>query len=79
MASLSPGSALRSWREQQNISQQEAASRAGVTQAAWSDWEQDRKRPRVQHALRLERITAGVVSVLMWADADPLPATGTEG
>ena len=35
----------------------------GVAAASWCDWEHDRKLPRVDKAIDLERLTRGEVSV----------------
>jgi transcriptional regulator with XRE-family HTH domain len=69
------------WREANGISQTAASEMAGVSQASWSDWENGKKRPQIEQALRLAHITGGAVPVEAWApppeaanDADPPPA-----
>jgi transcriptional regulator with XRE-family HTH domain len=60
---------LRQWRvDVRKISQEDAAELAGVHQNTWSDWENGRKTPRTDAALRLDVITEGHCPVWAWAD-----------
>lgn len=55
VAAPSLGSQLRAWRVAEELSQEAAAQRIGVTQAAWSKWELDQRVPDdVRHLLWLE-------------------------
>lgn len=59
---------LKRWREAVELSQAQAAERAGVTAPTWCDWEQGKKSPTVDRAEDLERVTDGAVTVAMWAE-----------
>jgi transcriptional regulator with XRE-family HTH domain len=59
---------LKKWREDRELSQAEAAEKAGVTAPTWCDWEQGKKSPTVDRAEDLERVTEGAVTVPMWAE-----------
>jgi transcriptional regulator with XRE-family HTH domain len=58
-----PGEKLKAWRLKAKLSQAEAAKLAGVQQGTWCGWESDSSEPRLRHALRLEVITSGVVTL----------------
>jgi DNA-binding XRE family transcriptional regulator len=60
---------LAVWRERAGITQTAAAAKLGVSTATWCDWENDKKIPRVDMALRLERMTHGKVRVAHWGEA----------
>jgi transcriptional regulator with XRE-family HTH domain len=60
---------LKRWRTDQGLSQGAAAERVGVHQNTWSDWENEQKSPRVEMALRLHVLTAGLCPVEAWADS----------
>lgn len=59
---------LKNWRTDEGLSQEEAAARVGVRAATWCDWENGKKDPRTDRAQDLERLTAGRVSLAMWAE-----------
>jgi len=61
---------LRDWRKRQALSQQEAAGRAGVTQAVWSKLEAGKyARISAQTAERIERATGGEIRIADWLTA----------
>ena len=51
------GERLKSFRESMGLSQKDAAQQAGISQASWSDYENDEKLPRVRQAMLLARLT----------------------
>lgn len=63
-------SRLRAWRKAIGISQDEAATKVGVHQNTWSDWENARKVPSTEAAIRLDVLTAGACPIEGWSD-DP--------
>lgn len=65
---MSAPEALKTWREEQALSQADAAEKAGVTAPTWCDWEQGKKSPTVDRAEDLEKVTKGAVTVAMWAE-----------
>lgn len=60
---------MKEWRKREGLTQAEAAARVGFSQASWSDWENDRKVPRVEQALQLDDRTGGEVPVAAWRKA----------
>lgn len=61
---------LRDWRKQRGLTQSDLATRLGVSGATLSDWEAGKKTPRIESAVRIERVTEGAVPVGAWlADA----------
>lgn len=60
---------LIKWRLRLRLTQTSAAERLGVSQSALSDYESGKKEPRVRVALRIERETAGYVSLESWNSA----------
>lgn len=58
---------MKKWREDEEITQAEAAKRAGVTQSAWCEWEGGQKIPQIHKVEELERLTNGAVTVGHWA------------
>jgi len=66
--------ALLRWRKDQKLSQVDAATKAGVHQNTWSDWETGRKAPRIAMALRLHVLTRGACPVWSWTDDAALKA-----
>jgi transcriptional regulator with XRE-family HTH domain len=70
---MTPGQTLRAWRKSRRLSQKDAALAAGISQAAWCEYENDEKLPRVQQAVALARLTADdehSVTVDMFAAAE---------
>lgn len=55
---------LRDWRTRMGISQIEASTRVGVSQAAWSDWEKGKAVPLIRQAISIYRLTG--ISVETW-------------
>jgi DNA-binding XRE family transcriptional regulator len=63
---------LKQWRTvTRNLSQADAAEMVGVHQNTWSDWENGRKAPRIETALRIAAVTDGVCPVEAWVREEP--------
>jgi len=56
---------LKAYREGLGLSQDEAASKFHVTQAAWSKWERGKQRPARRHLKRLVRDTGVPLASIM--------------
>ncbi len=62
---MSVGQRLRDWRGSQNLSQQEAADRAGLSQAAWQKLETtEPKRIGLDLAARVVDVTKGQITLV---------------
>lgn len=59
---------LGSWREKEQLKQQEAADRIGIDLARYNAFENDRARPGLDWAVAIERATKGMVPVQSWAE-----------
>lgn len=73
---MSPGKKLAAWRKKKGLTQVAAAKLVGATQTAWSEWEADKKSPRVEHAFELQRVTGGAVKAQEWGAAAVARANG---
>lgn len=78
------GEKLTKWRRAQDLTQREAAKRAGISQAAWSAIETGNvKRLGLDVARRIVAVTNGAVTLDELARATTRPAaarrTGTDG
>lgn len=63
------------WRKSANLSQREAARRAGVCQPTFSELESGRaKRVSVDTAMAIEELTSGAIAVVDWAGLGDEPA-----
>jgi DNA-binding XRE family transcriptional regulator len=62
---------LRTWRTKQEVNQQEAADRIGVDLARYNAFENERARPGLDWAVKIEQISKGAVPVSSWA-VDPM-------
>jgi len=60
-------SRLRAWREAKGYSQDEAATKIGVAQATWWDWELGDKQPGVDQAIAIQELTEDEIKVADWA------------
>lgn len=56
---------LAAWRVEHHGTQVKAARAYGVSQPAWSEWENDHA-PSLEHAFGLEEFTGGAVSARGW-------------
>ena len=65
---------LSSWREKISVTQQEAADRIGVDLARYNAFENDRARPGLDWAVKIEQISRGAVPVSSWS-VDPTTKT----
>ncbi len=61
---------LKEWRtdESRKLSQEAAAKLVDVHQNTWSDWENGRKSPRAEMAMRLHLLTDGACPIESWSD-----------
>lgn len=60
---------LKVWRiDDAKLTQEEAATRAGVTAATWCDWENGKKVPTVDRAEDIEVLTGRKIRVTDWAE-----------
>lgn len=64
------GKLLRQWRDARGLNQSDAADALGLSQAALSDYENGRKSPSVDRALRIAELTEGAVPVESWRKPD---------
>jgi len=60
---------LAEWRAQQGLKQGVAAKMMGVSQTSFSDYERGRKKPRIEHAISIDRVTGGHVPVAAWGES----------
>lgn len=68
---------LRVWREGLELTRMSAASIMGVSPASYGDWEAGRKTPRTALAVRIARITSGLVPIGTWCPNEAeMKATG---
>lgn len=61
---------LKRWRKGAEITQAEAARRLGVSQAAWNEYENGEKVPRVDKASDIATLTGGAVPMEAWAEQE---------
>lgn len=61
-----PHEALRAWRGERTVVS--CAALVGVKHPTWLDWEAGKKRPRIEHAIEIEKLTEGAVPVIGWTD-----------
>jgi len=59
---------LLTWRKSAKLSQEAAAKLVGVSQVTWSEWERGEATPTITHALRIEEITEGSITIRSWAE-----------
>ena len=64
---------LETWRGVRH--QQDVADLIGIDLARYNAWENDRARPGLDWAIRLEHVTKGAVPAKSWA-ADPISKAG---
>lgn len=72
--SQSGANKLRQWREQTQLKQRHVAQRLDVDQGYVSAWERGDRRPSLENAVALERLTEGAVCVEDWVDNEPQAA-----
>ena len=58
---------LRAWREAKGLTQTAAAELIGVSQPSYSDYENGKKFPRIENAIKIAGTTDGAVPVAAWA------------
>lgn len=54
------------WAATQGYDRRQLADMIGVSRVALWGWVKGRRQPRIQHALRIQEITAGYVPVTAW-------------
>ncbi len=59
---------LRDWREDLGLNQQEASDRIGIDLARYNAWENERARPGLDWAIRVEETTKGDVPAKSWTE-----------
>jgi transcriptional regulator with XRE-family HTH domain len=57
---------LRAWRKASGLSQEDAAKKAGVAQASWSNYESGLQTPGLEAAVRIQAVTLG------WEGEEPI-------
>lgn len=63
---MSGAELLRAWRRSIGLTLKTAANVVGVSPVSFADWEAGRKTPRTSHAVRLEDLSGGQVTVRSW-------------
>jgi transcriptional regulator with XRE-family HTH domain len=58
---------LSRWAKTHGIDRRQLAQMVGVSTVAIWGWIAGRRQPRIEHALRIQEITAGYVPVTSWA------------
>ncbi len=58
---------LVAWREGLGLNQSKAAEKLGVGQGTLSEWEAGKKKPDVDNANRIARVSRGAVPVALWS------------
>lgn len=71
VVAMTAGERLRAWRIREQLTQGEAAAKAGVSQPTWSGWEHDLKEPRLGHAMLVAKMTGGFVGLEHWPELTP--------
>lgn len=66
---MDPGSRLKIWRENKQMTQQELAAAARLHVQYISDIERGKRKPGMRAATRIRDVTGGVISLDMWAPA----------
>lgn len=61
---------LRKWRDDLNLTQQEAANLIGVDLARYNSYERGRMRPSRDRSVKIERVTKSLVEPKHWIDPD---------
>lgn len=67
MGKLTQGERLREWRKQRKLTQKELARRLAIQQGSLAAYENNGRKPRIEIAALIERITEGEVSMRGWA------------
>lgn len=65
---------LKEWRASAGLSQVQAAELVGVRQPTWCAWETGKVTPHIEGALKIARVSGGVVPVEAWCSPDELAA-----
>lgn len=60
------GAALRAWRTHAARTIADAAGWTGVSYPLWSRWEHGRKRPSLENAAKVEKLSHGAVAIEAW-------------
>jgi transcriptional regulator with XRE-family HTH domain len=63
---MKAGAVLRKWRKSTRRPLRDVAAIIGVSEVTISDWERGKKRPRVEHASLIERLTGGEIPAASW-------------
>lgn len=65
---LTGGVLLANWRRKKKMSQRDLADELGIRQGTLCDWEVTKHLPRIDAALRIEKLTGGRVPVRSWGN-----------
>jgi transcriptional regulator with XRE-family HTH domain len=57
---------LKKWRLKAGKSQAEVSRQVNVSPAAWCHWESFKKKPDLQNATAVEKLTGGLVTIADW-------------
>ncbi len=61
------GAALRSWRKEREWSQKKLAKMLGIQQGSLAAYETNARKPRIDIAARIEKVTEGAIVMQGWA------------
>lgn len=61
---------LEKWRDNKEITQQQAADLMGFDLASYNAFENGRERPGLEYAVSIERVTKGRVEPKHWVESD---------
>lgn len=70
MSDLTPGQRLAEWRAAQSDNLTTCAERAGVRHPTWLDWERGARKPSLEKACAVEKMTGGLIPVESWGFKD---------
>lgn len=57
---------LRAWRKSTERTLKECSEAVGVSHSLWSEWEQGTRKPTLEGAIGIEKLTEGNVPVEVW-------------
>lgn len=68
---MDPRTELKRWREHAGpdgtyLSPKDACALVGVSRTAWVEWESGHRKPSLEKALEVEKLTEGKVSIESW-------------
>lgn len=57
---------LYAWRKDRELTLSAAGDLVGVKHSTWSEWESGAKKPSLEKAIEVERVTDGAIAVEAW-------------